>query len=752
MKRSLLLLLLAVFFLPAAPVFAAADGAKEVQAAKEEVRKPVTISEGSQLPLRVLTRANSALYKGPDQDVAQGNLPTFALYFVYTRPSDKDRAEEKGWYEVGTDDRGTVVGWLKAADVFEWKQTMIVSYTHPEGRKPVLMFDSKEFLDKLIGKEPTARATEAAGLHKTIDSGSIPKDFPVVSVEPKMAVDFQKEFYLFPILDFEARTIDGREGRLLKVVAVGAGADAREKTDIRENKTYVAEAIKTSAEAATAETTKDLKFDIVWVIDATKSMQPFIDGTKDVVRNASQLLAKKAAVADSLKFGLWAYRDPPDEIPGIEFLTKNFTPDLQKIDAFEKSIADLRQTEVDSVDYPEDVFSGVNDAITKTKWTEGAERVIILVGDAPSHEKEHKWNKSGLDEESLRALLTEKKVTLIDIQLRPKGAKSFQTVQEKQFKALAQNPGADKAPYYSVPAADLPEFAKSTEKIVGTIAALLESAQAGTLDKKLEAGGQVAVVPVSGGEAAALQEDNDKATPSAPTAPAPPAKEEAVATAPAASAPKANEPAPAAPAGGEAAALADGNEQTVNAKADAGLSQSLKAAVVRWLGSETGAKPPRDVTAWVTDKDMNDSSRASLEVRLLISKRQLDGLATLLNDLIKAGKTGQLNEEDFFTALQAASATAARDPERIKNAESLAQSGLVPDFLNGLPYQSKIMVLSNEMWSGMSADDQDNFLRELESKIKAYKALHDQPEGWIRLNQGADADESVYPIPLSLLP
>lgn len=709
----------------AAPDGNSAPVADSTPAPSGERRKPVKIREESPLPLRVLTRAMSSLYKDPNEasEVVQSNLPTFAPYFVYTRPGGEDRAQEQGWYEVGTDNRGTVVGWLKTADVFEWKQTMVVSYTHPENRKPVLLFDSKEKVGELIGKSPEERGAEAQGLYTTIDSGVIPSGFPVVSVEPKMAVDLLKQFYLMPILDFAAVTIDGRQSRLLEIAAVGAGADAREKTDIRENKEYTAQAGATSAQAAMSGGAKNMKFDVVWVIDTTRSMQPFIAGTREVVANASKLLSSKADVADQLKFGLWGYRDPMDEIPGIEYLTKNYTPELQPVDAFLQGLDAVQETRTDSVDYPEDVFSGVADAIAKTAWTPDAIRVMILVGDAPAHELGHKWNRSGQNEDTLRALLTENKVLMITIQLRPNGAKKHQKVQERQFQRLAENAGAEEVPYYSVPVAELPLFAQSTEKAVGSIANLLTEAQAGNLGRLLEDGQAIPVVPLSG-ELAALN-DNEGAPTPAKTVP----KEQAA---------------------GEAANLARANPEV--AKADTGLSQSLKAAVVQWLGSESNAKPPRDVVAWVTDKDLLDSNRPSLDVRLLVSKRQLDSLATLLADMIKAGRTGQISGDDFFTSLQSASATAARDPDRIKNAASLAQSGLVPDFLNGLPYDSKIMTFSNERWNSMGPDEQDNFLNELDAKIAAYKQLHDNPEGWIALNQGADADESVYPVLLELLP
>ncbi len=76
----------------------------------------------------------------------------------------------------------------------------------------------------------------------------------------------------------------------------------------------------------------------------------------------------------------------------------------------------------------------------------------------------------------------------------------------------------------------------------------------------------------------------------------------------------------------------------------------------------------------------------------------------------------------------------------------------MPEFLEGLPYQSRLMSMNNELWSSLSPDDQDNFVNNLEANVKAYQSIHDAPEGWIALNEGDEADEMVYPLPLELLP
>jgi hypothetical protein len=176
------------------------------------------------------------------------------------------------------------------------------------------------------------------------------------------------------------------------------------------------------------------------------------------------------------------------------------------------------------------------------------------------------------------------------------------------------------------------------------------------------------------------------------------------------------------------------------------------AALVEWIGRQTHAKAPRDIIAWAVDQDLLDPTINSMEVRVLLNKRQLDSLSKLLQDLITAARRGRMTGEDFFTALQATVAVATRDPDQIRNATYLAGSGLVPDFLRDLPYKSALMEMSNDMWASWADAKQDVRLREWESKIKLYTAFHDTPGNWILLNKEDDADEAVYAIPIDALP
>ncbi len=686
-KAGLLCLMMAASPLALYPEFSFANS-----------RTPVSIEEGSPLPLRILTRPNAKLYKeASETDLVEGQLPVFKPYFVYSRPGGESRETGLGWYEVGTDEKGTVVGWMKTSDVFEWKQTMCLAYSHPEGRKPVLMFEDDYELDQLLKEMPDSRVGAVEKIYADIDNAAntpLPKDFPVISVEPKLAVDITKQFYLLPILEHETIQMESYEGRKLLLAAVTAKEEAEEKasSDIRQNTEYAAAAVAT--EENHKKSNEELLFDIVWVMDTTRSMQPYIEEVRNILEASSQDLGKSEELSKRLAFGIWAYRDS-ESIKDIGYLTKNFTPELQDLPNFLTTIKGVTETKTDSVDVNEDLFAGVHDAITKTAWRPNAQRFIIIVGDAPSHELGHKWNSSQLDEKTLRTLATENKVTVLGIHVRPNINKRYNNMAQRQFEPLTTNPGTNAGLLWSLSSSNRENFVADTKFLTQSLAANLEG--------RLEAANLIAaeekVVVVE-----EVKVDNS---------------------------------------GKAADDVRPSDEQ---------LQQALKAASVTWLGSTAEVKPPSDIEAWVTDKDLLDPSIQSLDIRLLISKRQLDTLAGMLNEIIMAGTESQMTSEDFFSSLQSVSATASRNADQLANAQTLQDSGMVPAFLEGLPYESQIMSMSTDLWASLGPDEQDQFIEALRSKVAAYQSLNETPDQWIPLNQGDAADDFVTPIPLELLP
>jgi serine/threonine-protein kinase PpkA len=587
------------------------------QAESEAKRTPLKIEGKESLPLRVLARAFSRMYKTPDVNggTVEENIAAFQTYYVYARKDVGGDLDSRTWYEVGSDNRGTVLGWMSSDDVFEWKQTMCLSYTHPEGRYPVLMFDKKAELERLSGLAREKRNEAVEKYYIDIAMGSVAPDFPIVTIEPKKAIDITKEFYLLPILEFGEIELGNREARILRLAAVtGEGAGARESSDIRKNKDYLRDAVEEST-TINAATLEKLGIDIVWVMDTTNSMMPYITQTLKVVEEASKRISANSDLAKTVKFGVWGYRDSMT-IADIGYNVKNYTPQLQGIDQFVTTLQGVDVTPTGSQGYAEDMFSGVHGAVDETAWTPDAIKVVVLVGDAPAHEPGHKWNASGQSQSTLRSIADDRNITIHAIHIKDPQAEKYHATAMEQFQTLSTNRGVEGGPaYHSTASTDLPGFEAVTRSVTDSIIGFLEKID----QEKKKAGGTAAA---TGGTGTTVSDfavtQPGVQTDKAPAGSAPPP------TAAEAGAPAANkavnldlfEEPPTGTAKGEQ------GQPSAQALADA----ALKAAFVQWIGSQAGAHAPRDVVAWVTDKDLLSNDIQSLEVRLLINKRQLDSL------------------------------------------------------------------------------------------------------------------------------
>ncbi len=118
--------------------------------------------------------------------------------------------------------------------------------------------------------------------------------------------------------------------------------------------------------------------DVVFAIDATGSMV-WVHRT---VRERMQQLAQYVrGLVPLARFGIIAYRDYQD----YDFVTKLSQPSFDILKARDFMAA------IDAVgggDHPEAVTQALRDAETAIAWRPGAQRVVIIIGDAPPHARE----------------------------------------------------------------------------------------------------------------------------------------------------------------------------------------------------------------------------------------------------------------------------------------------------------------------------------------------------------------------------
>ena len=637
------------------------------------------IELATELPLRVLPRPFSNLYQEasaqPDK-VALANLPAFRPLYVFQRSGvDLTRGDDpRGWYQVGRS-RTQPEGWMQAVDVLEWRQALLVSYTHPgdpiEGRNPVLMFRELAALEDLI--DDFDMAGRARSLYEQIEQGAPPQK--LVSMEPQRFVDITRQFYLLPILQWRETQVAGDDLRMLQLAAAVPGARGADTLDSDDYRTQAGVARGDAAEGTLA----DLKVDVVFVIDTTRSMQPFIDMTRDSVASMADRLADEAG--ERFRFGLVTFRDCTDTIPLIEYVTRAHTPELVDAGTLVERLNNAPATDVGSLDYAEEVFAGVDVAI-RSAWREGALRFMILVGDASSHPRGHPQNVTGKDETDLRRELDDEQIHLLAIHLQDPRATEDHPIALAQFSHLARIRGSqDRAALEEVDAFDEPAYRELTDRIIERIHNNLVVTAGLSL----------------------THSDNDVEQPAQPAV------------------------------------------QEVDS-----VDEMWQAALVEYIGRS--ASPPKDIVAWVSDRDLVHPSDRSLDVRVLVTREQLSSLAQALDQVVQALMRAEVTQAQFFESLQSVAGQTMKRPEDIGESRRLADTGLLPAFIESLPYRSDILSLNDEMFASMTTEQRSQLEWSILAKLAQYRAINEQVDAWFRLNEADRDADMVYPLHLDYLP
>ena len=168
-----------------------------------------------------------------------------------------------------------------------------------------------------------------------------------------------------------------------------------------------------------------------------------------------------------------------------------------------------------------------------------------------------------------------------------------------------------------------------------------------------------------------------------------------------------------------------------------------------YLGREGATTAPDVVRSFTTDRDLRDPTVAALDIRVLLTRNQLSDLSQALTRILDAGLAGRSDPRSFFSQLRAAFAATARDPARLGNLARVGQA--LGEYLDGLPYQSQVMELSEQEWLAMGAAAQRELINGIETKLRLYQEFAARPDLWVTLD-GRPGGEAFFPVPLDQLP
>lgn len=633
------------------------------QALAAEANKPLLQEGKKTLFQRVLTTPGCKLSStaGDDKGALQ---PAFSSFYVYQKANIKGQ----DWVEVGPDSYGKTLGWLPQSCTVDWKMQLTLAFTNPANRDRLVFFKDKKSLDDILSAPDPVSVVAPLRAHLKRDGHAE----GVLAQEPEYFVDVQKQFYLLPILSGEeVMTESGFYTRLLNVASVSkADSDTKPGEDVNQLKGFNAS--------------------VVFVIDSTISMGPYIDRTKEAVNKIYDRI-KQEHLQDQVKFGLVSFRSNTKAVPGLEFTSKIFADPNQVKDGddFLKKVAGLKEANVSSSLYDEDAYSGVLSAIDNIDWSPFGARYIVLITDAGAIESTNKLSATGLDAKQLRLEAGNKGIAIYTLHLKTPSGKDDHVKAEGQYRDLSNFDSIQSNLYQSVDAGDVKTFGQQVDTLAGAITEQVKAAYMGD--------------PAIG--SALYAKDLGKKSSS------------------------------------ENKLLED----------TALIGHAMQLA---WLGKKNNTQAPLVFKAWISDRDLIKQNLPTTDVRVLLTKGQLSDLSDVVSQILQAANEGMISPEKMFERLRSVAATMGADPNQLKQQENskINDLGVLGEYLADLPYRSDVLNLDEETWKSWDGLSQEKFIRTLSTKLRYYQKYNADVDRWVELAKGSDPRDRVYPVPLEMMP
>lgn len=402
------------------------------------------LQEGKQtLHQRVLTTPNCHLHAEPGEGngVAQ---PTFTRFYVYERAED--------WIKVGPDNSGNVVGWLPESCTVEWKMQLSLAFTNPANRDRLLFFAERDHLEAIL--DAPDPVSFVAPLREQLKNNQAAEG--VLAQEPEYFIDLQQQFYLLPILSGEEiMTEAGFRTRVLNVASVseddGTTAD-------------------TSVATSTGNQLREFNAAVVFVIDSTISMDPYIERTRHAIQKIHEKIEAEN-LGKQVKFGLVSYRNSIEATPDVEYVTRVYANPSEVVDGadFLKKIEGLKQASASTASWDEDTYAGMMEAIQSVQWNDFGARYIVLVTDSGALDADSPLSSTKLEAQQVREEARKRGVAIYTLHLKTPQGKHNHAAAEAQYYDLSHFTPTNTNLYYPVDAGNVDAFGGMVDKLADAI-------------------------------------------------------------------------------------------------------------------------------------------------------------------------------------------------------------------------------------------------------------------------------------------
>ena len=428
---------------------------------------------------------------------------------------------------------------------------------------------------------------------------------------------------------------------------------------------------------------------IAIVMDTTVSMQPYIEQSRQLIKTIYDRLQKEK-LTEHVGFAFVAFRNSTAAVPELEYVStvvSDFVTASNRKE-LESRLAKVREAKVSTHSFNEDSLAGVYNAIESLSWDEYDSRIILLVTDAGPLPSDDRYRSVAMEPQEMADFAGQKGIWIVAVHIKTPAGASNHDYAEQAYRTLSMKNGS--AQYQSIKTSNPKEGARYFAAVAESLAKTME---------------QVVTLTTQG----------------------------KMLTRPKDAAPK-------------------------NPEEDAAqLAQRLGYALqLEYLGRANRTPAPQVVSSWITDMDLAHLARGqrvpNVEVAVLLTKAQLNDLHAQIGAIIdNAERTKKTDSTDFFQGILSASARTARDPNMPTQGKTLAELGVLGEFLDGLPYRSEVMLLTEEDWYRKSIGEQTAFINRLKSKLARYEEYDRDRKNWETFGTFS-ANDWVYRVPLNMLP
>ena len=597
--------------------------------------------------------------------------------------------DEVTWLRVGQSVQGGPEGWIATRDAEEWRNMLVMQFPDRVNRKRVLFFERNQDLRRLLSSFGRERLVEE--LYDTLRRDD-PDTDRLVAAEPAESIAKDERPYLMPILDWRSNVTFADTGDITTLVQV-AGLNAGD-----------GEAPAGAGESGEP-TMSDLNLGIAIVIDTTRSMWPYIQAAREIVGEFAEEMEREG-LDRFVDFALVGYRDNTTSNADIGYVSRIYRDfeSTRSVEALKLDLAKVQISRVSTQDWREDAFAGLRTAIEHLSWSPGMEaRVIMLITDAGARSGSDPL-ASTPDYDVLNVLSDAERanIAIVPIHLMTPEARQYDDVAHARSQYQGISATAEGFNYIAMPLDDEQVYRMEMRAMVRNLRRQIERLSRNERIESVEEDRILSATARAMLESFAVDD---------------------------------------APLGED--------EDTPGLAAR--IQNQLFRAQLDYLGRKQGTALPPFYRAWAADLDISNPRYQALDVRVFLTRNQLNELAEVLHLLLDEARRAEKTPEGMMQSLWRISASVSVDPNlrtRVAQGEGEVDD-LLPAFLRELPYRSNIFNLSLRDFANASI--QLEVLEGLDSKLQQYRRINGDTVGWLDLGSG-DPGEFVYPIELRLLP